>query len=398
MRIILFYSGIESFNYFTDEIIKELHNLGHETFILDLRDANNTPGHSLKDLYEFTKAPVDAAIGYDQMPTIGPAYVELWNELNIPVISIFMDPPFRFGDYNRVLPKSYLRFCCDIEHVTWCKRFCSDTIPNVYFLPHGATVPDKEPPSWENKKYDILFSGTYYRPESYIRTISEKYSGAVRKILLEAIEFMKTNTSFSFPAAIDRILSYADYNADDLTRLSVMESGEEADWYIRMYYREKVIDSVLNSGRDLWVLGRGWENYPQYNHPHFHHISERVPFADSLDIMADAKINLNVMPWYKDGTHDRIFNTLLRHSVPLTDPSTYLKENFIDRNSIYYYDLTKLDMIPEIIEDILTDPLKVKLLILKGIAIVHEKYTWDKLIKSILNAVGAFKSEEEDHI
>ena len=79
MRIILFYSGIESFNYFTDEINKELHNSGHETFILDLRDANKTPEHSLRDLYEFTKAPVDAAIGYDQMPAIGPTYVELWN-------------------------------------------------------------------------------------------------------------------------------------------------------------------------------------------------------------------------------------------------------------------------------------------------------------------------------
>ena len=396
MRIILFYSGIESFNYFTDEIHKELHFSGHETFILDLRNANDTPGHSIKDLYKFAKSPVDAAIGYDQMPVTGSAYVELWNELQIPVISIFVDPPFRFGDYNRILPKSYLRFCCDIEHVTWCRRFCSDTIRNVYFLPHGATVPDNEPPTFENKKYDILFSATYYKPENYIKVIREKYSGAVQKLLLYAVDFMRANASSSFPTAIDRILSYEDYNADDLTRLSVMESGEEADWYIRMYYREKVINSVLESGRDLHVLGRGWENYPQYAHPHFHHISDRISFADSLDIMADARINLNVMPWFKDGTHERVFNTLLRHSIPLTDSSTYLKENFINRNSIYYYELTKLNMIPEIIDDILKDPIKAKLLILNGISIVNENYTWDKIVKNILTAVNAFKSETEE--
>ena len=391
MRIILFYSGIESFNYFTDEIDIELQKLGHETFILDLRDANNTPGHSLRNLYHFTKAPVDAAIGYDQMPVTGPAYVELWNDLNIPVISIFMDPPFRFGNYNRALPKAYLRFCCDVEHITWCKRFCSDTMPNVYFLPHGATVPDKEAPSWENKKYDILFSGTYYKPESYIKTIREKYSGAVQKILLDAIEFMKADPSFSFPSAVDRILSYADYNADDLTRLSVMESGEEADWFIRMYYREKVINSVLESGRDLWIVGRGWENYPEFNHPHLHHISERIPFADSLDIMADAKINLNVMPWYKDGTHDRVFNTLLRNSIPLTDPSTYLKEHFKNQDSIYYYKLTDLNMIPETIQEILDNPENTKVVIERGKSIVFEKYTWRHIVANILNAVNAFK-------
>ncbi len=391
MRFILFYSGIESFNYFTDEIDKELKKLGHETFILDLRDANNTPGHSLRDLYYFTKAPVDAAIGYDQMPVTGPAYVELWNDLNIPVISIFMDPPFRFGNYNRSLPKAYLRFCCDVEHVTWCKRFCSDTMPNVYFLPHGATVPDKEAPSWENKKYDILFSGTYYRPENYIKNIREKYSGAVQKILFEAIDFMKAYPSISFPEAVDRILSYADYNADDLTRLSVMESGEEADWFIRMYYREKVINSVLESGRDLWIVGRGWENYPKYNHPHLHHISERIPFADSLDIMADAKINLNVMPWYKDGTHDRVFNTLLRNSIPLTDPSTYLKEHFKDHDSIYYYNLTELNIIPETIEDILNNPENAKAVIEKGNAIVQENYTWTQIVSILLQSINAFK-------
>ena len=392
MRIILFYSGIESFNYFTDQINNELHNLNHETFILDLRDANNAPGHSLRDLYEFTKTQVDAAIGYDQMPTIGPGYIEMWNELNIPVISIFLDPPFRFGKYNRALPKAYLRFCCDIEHITWCKRFCTDTMPNVYFLPHGATVPDNEPPSWENKKYDILFSGTYYKRESYIKAIREKYSGAVQKILFDAIEFMKTNPSFSFPAAVDRILSYADYNADDLTRLSVMESGEEADWFIRMYYREKVIDSVLESDRDLWIVGRGWEYYPRFNHPHLHHISEHVPFSDYLNMMAEAKINLNVMPWYKDGTNDSVFNTLLRHSIPLTDSSIYLKEQFIDRDSIFYYELNKLNLIPDIIEDILSDPLKAELAILKGISIVHDKYTWTQLVSNILNAVNSFKT------
>ncbi|WP_029201642.1 glycosyltransferase family protein [Oribacterium sp. NK2B42] len=170
------------------------------------------------------------------------------------------------------------------------------------------------------------------------------------------MDFMKVNPSFSLPAAVDRILSYADYNADDLTRLSVMESGEEADWYIRMYYREKVIDSVLNSGRDLWIVGRGWNNYPKCNHPHFHHISERIPFANSLDIMADARINLNVMPWFKDGTHERVFNTFLQESVSLTNPSTYLKENFKDQESIYYYELTELNHIPDIIEEILNNP------------------------------------------
>lgn len=389
MRFILFYSGIESFNYFTDEIIKELNRLGHETFILDLRDAANAPGHSLKELFNYTKIRVDAAIGYDQMPCIGSSYVDLWNDLDIPVISIFVDPPFRFGDSNRVLTKAYLRFCCDIEHVTWCKRFCSDTIPNVYFLPHAATVPDSAAPSWENKKYDILFSGTYYKPSGYLDSIKEKYSGEIRKILYDVIDLMTSCPVFSFPAAVDRILSYKAYNADDLTRLSAMECGEEADWYIRMYYREKVIDSVLESGKDLWILGRGWQNYPKSDHTRFHHISERVPFAESLDFIADSRINLNVMPWYKDGTHDRVFNTLLRDSIPLTDQSIYLKEHLKDKESIFYYSLENIDKIPAIVDEIFENSESTKSIIEKGKSIVLENYTWQQIVAEILKAVEA---------
>ncbi len=38
MRIVQFYSGVESFNYFTNRIDRELKKLGHETFILDFRN------------------------------------------------------------------------------------------------------------------------------------------------------------------------------------------------------------------------------------------------------------------------------------------------------------------------------------------------------------------------
>lgn len=392
MRFILFYSGIESFNFFTDEINSELMRLHHETFILDLKDVAGAPGHSLKDMLVFTKFRVDAVIGYDQMPCIGTSYVDLWNDLDIPVISVFMDPPFRFGSYNVNLPKKYLRFCCDIEHVTWCKRFHSDTIPNVYFLPHAASEPDFPPPSWEDKKYDILFSGTYYSPNSYIKTIKEKYDETTKSILLDTIDFMKAYTSYSFTAAVDRILSGKGYNADDQVRLSLMNQGEEADWYIRMLYREKMIKEVLLSGRDLWILGRGWENFPDVNNGKLHHISDRVGFAESLGIMEQARINLNIMPWYKDGTHDRIFNSLLRNSIPLTDPSLFLKEHFKNGESIVYYDLNSLHAIPDLISSILDDPVKSQCIIEKGKQIVLEHFTWTTIVKELISAAASFKA------
>lgn len=43
-------------------------------------------------------------------------------------------------------------------------------------------------------------------------------------------------------------------------------------------------------------------------------------------MLADAKVSLNVMPWFKDGAHDRVFNSILNGAVCVTDPSRYLEE------------------------------------------------------------------------
>ena len=48
------------------------------------------------------------------------------------------------------------------------------------------------------------------------------------------------------------------------------------------------------------------------------------------------------MPWFKDGAHDRVFNSCLNGAVSLTDSSRYLDEIFTDDENILFYDLNML--------------------------------------------------------
>ena len=95
------------------------------------------------------------------------------------------------------------------------------------------------------------------------------------------------------------------------------------------------------------------------------------------------------MPWYKDGTHDRVFNTLLRDSIPLTDQSIYLKEHLKDKESIFYYSLENIDKIPAIVDEIFENSESTKSIIEKGKSIVLENYTWQQIVAEILKAVEA---------
>ena len=57
------------------------------------------------------------------------------------------------------------------------------------------------------------------------------------------------------------------------------------------------------------------------------------------DMLSQSKISLNVMPWFKNGIHDRIFNSCLNGAVSLSDSSIYIDELFTDRQNIILYDL-----------------------------------------------------------
>ena len=57
-------------------------------------------------------------------------------------------------------------------------------------------------------------------------------------------------------------------------------------------------------------------------------IEEECQPDEGVDLMYDSKIVLNTMTWFKDGTHDRVFNGMLAGAVAVTDSSIYMKENF----------------------------------------------------------------------
>lgn len=103
--------------------------------------------------------------------------------------------------------------------------------------------------------------------------------------------------------------------------------------------------------------------------------------------MADARINLNVMPWFKAGTHDRIFNILLQHSLPLTDSSSWIDENFRAGEEIAIYDLERLKELPQIAGELLQNKAKAEEMIERGYQKVRDNFTWANCVDQIIGTM-----------
>lgn len=370
MRIVLFYTEVESFNFFSNVLSQELQKRGHEIFILDLLNPPAENPHSYVRFSQFASAKVDAAVSFDGLGIKDDLLIGIWNAYQTVVVDIFMDPPLRFHTAMEKHPQNYLMFCCDWDHVEYVKKYFGQSVPCVGFMPHVGVMPDQNIPviPYAQKKYDVLFSGTYYSPENRLSQVEEmvEKGTAVYDFYQILFECLVEDSRLTIEQGAFRTIERMGLPVDQDMLKSLMRCAEPVDWAIRMYQRGCVVEVLAESGVELYLLGRGWENHCSAKYPNVHRIDDRIPYADTLAYMADARLNLNVFPWFKSGTHDRIFNALLQHSLPLTDSSRWVDENFTNGEDIALYDLEYLEKLPEIVGELLRDTERAERMIQKG--------------------------------
>jgi hypothetical protein len=393
-RIVLFYSGVESFDFFTDQLRDKLQKKGCEVFVLDLGKIGVLKDGSFEEDERFERFlldKVDGVVCFDGLGIRSEDMVQIWDEHQAVTVDIFMDPPLRFHPVLEMHPKDYHLFCCDREHVEYVKKYFKEEVPIVDFMPHVGVLPEGEIRKipYRERKYDILFSGTYYSPESKFKQAERtvpKDSDA-HEVYARAFENMKADGSLSVWKGIMLTLEQLGWELSGHDLKTLLWGAEAMDWAVRMYYRESVVTVLAEAGMEICLLGEGWENHPAAELNNVHRVAGQVPYRETLTYMADARINLNVMPGFKDGTHDRIFNTLLQRSVPLTDSSAWIDENFMDGVDIALYDLKQLEKLPEIARKLLEDDELAERIIENGYQKVAGTLTWDLCSQWILDVI-----------
>ncbi len=390
-RIALFYADTESFNFFADQLTEELRHRGHEVCILDMLDSSEDGPYSPRRFNQFLEKGLDAVICFDGFGTREEEFMKVWDAHQATVLNILMDPPFRFHPSLESHAQKYRLFCCDLEHVEYVKKYFAKEVPHVSFMPHVGVLPKEgaKVVPYQERKYDLLFSGTYYRPESMLDNVRELFPGDedMYHFYRLVYENLKAETDLTIEQAVLGTLDQLGLKFERERLKGVLNCSVYVDWAIRMYVREQVVTVLAEAGFELYLLGRGWENHPSSELPNVHRIDDRIPYGDTLAYMADAKINLNVMPWFKAGTHDRIFNTLLQHSVPLTDSSLWLDQNFTDGVDIALYDLKHLERLPDIVRRLLTDTELAERIIQNGYEKVAANLTWSHCTDWLLEAL-----------
>ena len=238
MRIVLFYSETESLCYFTDRLAEEFQKRGHETFILDLPASSADTPHSFRHFTEFISKKIDAVICFDGIGTREDMFIDTWNRHQAVVVDILLDPPLRFHPTLEKHPQNYLLFCCDRDHVDYVKRYFNETVPFVEFMPHVGVMPQKDAPviPYSQKQYDILFSGTYYRPEDMFAKVEGIFEKGtpIYTFYQYMFKLLVEDSNLTIEQAVLETIRQADFQPDQKELKTLLGFSEDVDWAIRM--------------------------------------------------------------------------------------------------------------------------------------------------------------------
>jgi spore maturation protein CgeB len=147
------------------------------------------------------------------------------------------------------------------------------------------------------------------------------------------------------------------------------------DLYVRYTVRGRAVQELADAGIKVHVFGDGWDKLPCKREENLI-LMNNLDSVGCLKKLCQTKISLNVMPWFKDGAHDRIFNSMLNGAVCLTDSSVYLDGILHDGKDSSIYSLSQMDRLPELVGGLLENPDKMQEIADNGYRLANEGHTW----------------------
>ncbi|MGN0352519.1 MAG: glycosyltransferase [Roseburia sp.] len=384
-KIVLTIGGVETLEYFSREMGKELEKMGYAIFYFDLKNAKE----SAKKVRKFIKTGETALVtfNFQGLEKEEEIYREregyLWEEFHMPCFNIAADHPYFYHDRLKELPTKYYHISIDRMQQKYFETFYPE-FESLGFLPLAGTelenscslasVGTEFGKSEEKRTIDVIMTGNYTELpffEPYIHWINDEYAAFYQGIIDDLL--VRTGCTVE-EVALEHCEREMGENTTEDLRIALSKMIF-IDMYVRNYWRGKAVATLVDAGIKVDVVGKGWDKLP-VEHPENLIFHPQTDSLTCLQLLQQTKISLNVMPWFKDGAHDRVFNSILNGAVCVSDTSRYLCEELEEGDGICYYELSQMEKLPELVERLLAHEEKLPELVSRGQEIVRKKHTW----------------------
>ena len=227
---------------------------------------------------------------------------------------------------------------------------------------------------------DVSFIGTYYDYRNQLDqmdTLPRNY----HEISNRFYERQKAHPNERAEEALTNVLNDMGYETTDEEFVECLFAMGHAVRALMYYFREKVVETLLNGGVKVDVYSDSWKKAPFANHENLR-IHPEVSFEESLSVMAESKMSLNVMSWHKGGMTERLNNAMLNKSLCVTDETTYIKREFPEE--MLQFNLEDFSDLPDRVKELLDDDAAREAMIRRAYEKAVATQTWECRAKEFL--------------
>ncbi len=368
-----------SYLYFGDSLGKALENHGHtvEYFKVDensLDELENYVGKSYDALVDFNSDLPRALMDDDSY---------FLDHIEAPFFDIILDHPLYHHDSLKHKLQNFHVICLDENHKNYILKYYPhiksvSTTPMTGELAFGQNSINWD--DYSNRKYDIVFSGTYTDP-TRIESAIHKIPDFLAKNVYELIDMLLADSSLTIESAVETLArnEIYDYINSDLPLHT--QSFYLADAYVRCYTRKQLILELDKCRHNVELFGSLWDEL-KLKHATIH---REIPFNLTFTIFAKSKISVNIMPNFKAGAHDRVFSSQLNGAVVLTDPTTSLLNEYSDDKNILFFNVDNMTGLSERVDSYLDNLSSLKKIAQNGYDIAANNHTWTNIANILLN-------------
>ena len=411
-RLLLFEPSVETLHFFSDRLAEEYVRMGYEVRLIRIHE----PFFGTDNIIDFIRDHETVMITFNfhgiQREAIfhTPEGKLLWDIYDVSCINIIVDHPFYYYEELQYLPKRYLQICIDEDHTDYMKQFypeiiCGPTMPlagcdyrvsfgegTAYSLKEDVVDPAHRIPNLTGDSIPILpiadrttpvvFTGCFTQPDfflPYMKRNGEEYDAFYHGILDDLLADPDQCIHTVYLRHLNRELP--ELTKEDLK--NVMNKMIFLDLWIRFTFRGNVIRTLLDADIPVHCIGAGWDVLQTQKKNRLSH----TEYSDThvcLKAISEAKISLNVMPWFKRGSHDRIYSSMQNGAVCVTDPSAYLTKHFTDSDMLRYYDLKNLSALPDIVTGLLEHPDTMQQIADRARSYASANLTWKQFAEKLI--------------
>lgn len=385
-KVVLFakYNWYETNKYNIQKLAQAMQRNGIDVKVMDY-DTFSVQG-SLKELIDFG---TELTVSFNSTKPMREGYY-WWDSVRIPHLFILVDPPFFYTPY--MTNSEYLLLSCVDRND--CNALESSGFKKTFFWPH-AVDRDLSPDLSYERIFDVVFIGTCHDYKGVLNFCRSHLPKVINEVLDDAVDIVYSQETVPMDKALMTAWKAAESRLQKNDHTYFPKLYYYLDRIIRGQDRIELIRSITHvpvhvfgklASKDIDPHGQqGWSEYfaSQPNvtvHP-------PLSFADTMDVMKRSKIVLNSMPFFRDGSHERVFMSLACGALPVNSESQFLREEFIDGKEILFYQASQRGKINQLIEESLSNDAKREEGVRLGRDKVMQRHTWDQRVAQLQTSV-----------